>query len=609
MALQVLATNTIGNAVAANLGTTDDLMITASAVVANTAGVAVSGTGITHLVRVEGTLIGIRAIDLTATNFTNNMILISETGSIKGFGGFSAIRLVSGEGELDNRGTIWGETGCVLWGGDATVGLTSTLTNSGTMESLGTAINRGSLSADTFTLNNSGLIKSSSFAYFDISSAPAIITNTGRIEGRLFFGSGNDTYNGTGGRINDIIDGASGDDTLRGGIDNDRFRGGAGADLLDGGLGADILEGGADNDVYVVDNAGDVTTELAAGGTDRVDASVSFSLAAEVENLTLIGTAAINGTGNGLANILIGNSGANVLDGGAGADTMTGAAGNDTYVVDNAGDVVAELASGGTDTVNSSISLVLFAEVENLVLTGSALNGTGNGLANRITGTSAANLLDGGVGADVMTGAGGNDTYVVDNAGDVVVEALSGGTDTVNASVSVILSGNVETLVLTGASAINGTGNALANTMTGNGAANVLSGAAGNDILQAGGGNDRLIGGLGIDQLFGGFGADRFEFAALAESTAAARDTIGDFSRSQADRIVLTGIDANTTASGNQAFIFKGLTGFTHQAGELIYGFSGTTTIISGDVNGDGIADFSVRLSNKVSLIASDFLL
>ena len=112
-----------------------------------------------------------------------------------------------------------------------------------------------------------------------------------------------------------------------------------------------------------------------------------------------------------------------------------------------------------------------------------------------------------------------------------------------------------------------------------------------------------------FDQLFGGFGADRFEFAALAESTAAARDTIGDFSRSQADRIVLTGIDANTTASGNQAFIFKGLTGFTHQAGELIYGFSGTTTIISGDVNGDGIADFSVRMSNKVSLIASDFLL
>ena len=267
--------------------------------------------------------------------------------------------------------------------------------------------------------------------------------------------------------------------------------GNTGNNILDGGAGNDTMVGGLGNDTYVVDAIGDVVTELATQGTDTVQSSISYTLGANVENLSLTGTAAINATGNTLANTLTGNAGDNVLSGGTGNDTMIGGLGNDTYVVDAVGDVVTELVGQGTDTVQSSVTYALGANVENLSLTGTAaINATGNTLNNVLTGNSGNNVLNGGAGDDTMIGGLGNDTYVVDAVGDVVTELAGQGTDTVQSSISYVLGTDVENLLLTGTAAIDATGNALANTLTGN---------AGNNVLDGGVGNDTMVGGLGND--------------------------------------------------------------------------------------------------------------
>jgi trimeric autotransporter adhesin len=176
--------------------------------------------------------------------------------------------------------------------------------------------------------------------------------------------------------------------------------------------------------------------------------AVSFTLPDHVEHLTLTGAAAINGAGNALANLIRGNAAANVLTGGAGNDTLAGLGGNDR--------------------------------------------------------------LNGGLGADRMEGGPGNDTYIVDNRGDLVVERAGQGIDQVLSAVSFTLPAHVENLTLTGAAAISGAGNALANVILGNAAANVLTGGAGNDTLAGLGGNDRLDGGLGADRMEGGPGNDTY---------------------------------------------------------------------------------------------------
>ena len=364
----------------------------------------------------------------------------------------------------------------------------------------------------------------------------------------------------TGTTAADTLTGTAGDDLMYGLAGNDTLTGNAGNDLLDGGTGTDTMNGGAGNDTYIVDTTGDIITESSStGGIDTVQSSVTRTLGANQENLTLTGTNAINATGNSLANILIGNSANNTLNGGTGNDRMEGGLGDDTYTVAQAGDIVVENLNEGTDKVNSSITYVLGNDIENLTLTGSsAINGTGNAMNNVLTGNSANNTLtgnagndtlNGGSGSDTLIGGIGNDTYVVNVATDVVTENAGEGTDTVNSSVTYTLDNNVENLTLTGTSAIHATGNTLDNILTGNSAANTLTGNAGNDWLDGGAGRDTMRGGTGNDTYVVSVSTD-----IVTENTNEGTDTvqtsISYMLGANVENLVLTG-SGNASATGN----------------------------------------------------------
>lgn len=250
----------------------------------------------------------------------------------------------------------------------------------------------------------------------------------------------------------------------------------------------DTLQGGAGNDTYVIAR-NDVIIEQANGGTDLVQSSISYVLGANVENLTLTGSAVLNGTGNGINNLIAGNVAANRLTGHGGNDTLNGVAGNDTLDGGVGNDRL--IGGDGTDSI---------------------LGGDGN------------DTLDGSAGNDTMAGGLGNDLYVVNATGDIIIEAAGAGTDRVQSSITLTLAPTLEELVLTGTGAINGIGNAAANLIAGNDGANTLRGGAANDTLSGGGGADLLLGDDGSDRLTGGIGADAFLFNSTVGS-----DLVTDF--------------------------------------------------------------------------------
>lgn len=249
-------------------------------------------------------------------------------------------------------------------------------------------------------------------------------------------GAGLDTLT----NIENLIGGNFNDD-LAGNFKKNVLNGGKGNDILRGGAGNDTMIGGLGNDTFVVSEAGDVVREYLNEGTDQVNSSVSYTLPLNIENLLLIGTQAINGTGNDLDNIITGNSAANHLNGGdghdtingrEGADTMSGGAGFDSYIVDNAGDTITENFDAGTDKVSSSVTYVLPLNVENLLLTGAAvINGTGNNLSNTLTGNSANNQLNGSDGNDILNGGLGTNTLTGGVGNDIFRFTTTGHVDTI----------------------------------------------------------------------------------------------------------------------------------------------------------------------------------
>lgn len=282
-------------------------------------------------------------------------------------------------------------------------------------------------------------------------------------DGNDSLGAGGQDDNIFGGIGNDDLTGYGGNDTLRGEDGDDTLNGDDGNDILAAGLGNDILNGGNGNDY------------------------------------------------------LIGEGGNDTLTGGSGVNTLQGGLGDDIYVMSNRTDSTVEFAGEGIDEVRTTLSIIgLQANVENLTYTDNATHGAGvgNALDNVIRGGTGRDdlfgrdgndTLRGGTGAaNTLLGQAGDDIYVVEAAGDSVIEFASEGVDTVTTGLaSYSMSDNVENLTYTGAASFTGIGN---------GWANIMTGGAGDDFLSAMGGDDIIIGGQGNDLLIGGAGLDDFRY-------------------------------------------------------------------------------------------------
>ena len=352
----------------------------------------------------------------------------------------------------------------------------------------------GGLGNDTYMVDNAGdvLIEATGGGTDTVRTSLDSYRMTSNIENLTYTGVGN--FVGGGNTLDNIM------------------IGGAGNDVLNGNAGSDRLVGGLGNDTYMVDNAGDLVIEATGAGTDRVLTELaSYSLGANIEILTYTGVGNFIGIGNALDNIMVGGAGNDVLNGNAGTDRLVGGLGNDTYMVDNAGDLVIEATGAGTDRVLTALaSYSLGANIEILTYTGVGnFSGTGNALDNIMVGGAGDDVLNGNAGTDRLVGGLGNDTYVVDNAGDLVIEATGAGTDRVlTALASYSLGANIENLTYTGVGNFSGTGNTLDNIITSGAGNDLLNGGAGNDQLLGGIGNDTLNGGDGNDSLNGGLGDD-----------------------------------------------------------------------------------------------------
>ncbi len=513
----------------------------------------IGGTG-------DDTLDGGGGIDKMSGGLGDDIYFKDNKGDvITDTGGTDLVKTTLGTYTLDagiENATFTGKGAFVVTGGAGTNVLTGGTGNDTLDGGTGADTLDGGAGHDVYLVDNvadividaagTDHIKVSTVTSFDLTAATGI-------ENLTFSGAA--AFTGIGNDLNNIMTGGTGADTLSGGLGND---------TLDGGTGIDTLTGGAGNDIYIVDNTSDVVEELAAGGTDLVKASKSYTLSADVENLTFTGTGAFAGTGNAVNNVIIGGTGNDTLDGGTGADTLNGGAGNDLYVIDNAADVI--LDSAGTDSVNATVStFTLKSGLENLTFTGAGdFTGTGNISANAITGGAGNDTLDGGGGKDTLKGGLGNDVYIVDLSTDVVTENAAEGTDEVRATAaSFVLGNNLENLTYIGTGNFAGTGNTLANTLTG------------------GIGNDTLDGGTGADTLDGGAGNDVYVLDDVADVVVEAATSGTDLIKTSLTTYSLAGSEVEQlTYTGAAAF-----TGTGNAFDNVLTGAAAADVLIGGDGN------------------------
>jgi len=370
------------------------------------------------------------------------------------------------------------------------------------------------------------------------------------------------------------------------GTDDDIIFGTAGDDILDGGIGADSLYGGNGADTYVVDDAGDTVFEsYGDGAIDTVESwTTSYTLGNAVENLTLMGTADIDGAGNHLANYIYGNSGANVISGGSSWNHLYGGDGDDIVSSGTNGSVL--YGDAGNDTLNGSIETdALWGGADNDILNGNAGNDV-------LYGEDGDDRLDGGLGADTLKGGDGADTYVVDDAGDIVSEFYGDGAiDTVESWMASYTLGNaVENLTLMGTADVDGTGNHLSNVIYGNSGNNVLNGVTGFNKLYGEDGDDTLIVGDEAGQLRGGFGNDTLIGSAGDDGLWGGEDDDFIIGGAGDDRI-------GSGALGDDLIVFG-----NGDDNDIIYGFdAGAASVDIIDITDFGFASF-----NDVLAIADD---
>ncbi len=327
-----------------------------------------------------------------------------------------------------------------------------------------------------------------------------------------------------GGNLADVLNGSSAADLLNGNAGNDVINGGGGLDLIYGGLG---------DDQYIVTTQAALLFENAGEGTDSVSSSISYYLFANIENLTLTGSAGNFGVGNDLANVLTGNAGENLLIAGAGNDEVRGGAARDAiFGQDGADSLYGDggidyiVAGTGNDIIDGGADAdeIYGQEGDDTIIGGASFD------TDIIVGGDGNDTIFGNSGAgdfDYLYGNLGNDTFYVDTPADLVFEQAGEGTDTVYAGINgggYYLYDNIENLILTDSTPF-GVGNALDNGLTGNAISNYLLGGAGNDTLNGMGGNDVL---------FGEGGNDTFVF-----TSGTGGDVIGDFTAGQ-DRIDLS---------------------------------------------------------------------
>lgn len=262
-------------------------------------------------------------------------------------------------------------------------------------------------------------------------------------------------------------------------------------------------------------------------------------------------------------------------------------------------------ASAATTVAENSVVAATFAAVdpEGMTMLSYAIVGGADAALFTVNPWNGTLVFRAGPDYEAPADAGGNNVY------DVVVRATDQ-TNTITQTLAITVTNAASESTFTGTASSNTlNGGAADDSVYGLGGTDTLSGLGGADLLDGGAGNDTLVGGAGADQLLGGAGADKFRYDSASESTAGSCDIIFDFSRSQGDRIQLTGIDSNTLVGGDQNFAFIGTAAFAGVAGELRYEKVGGNTFVYGDTDGDAVADFQLQINGELTMFSSDFLL